>query len=80
MPPRTITGELGTSGLRQSGGFIWEEFLAKLQGQGGAKIYREMMDNDPVIGAFLFAIGMLVRSAEFTVQPVDDSAEAMQYA
>lgn len=76
---KALTVEIGSTGLRQSGGFIWDEFLAKLQGQNGAKVYREMADNDPIVGAVLFAIGMLVRSAEFKFQPADESSRSIEY-
>jgi hypothetical protein len=75
-----ILAEAGVTGLPITGGFIWNEFLAKLQGQGGSRIYREMMDNDPVIGAMIFAIQMLVRGAEFTMQAVDDQSESVMWA
>lgn len=77
---KAIIAEVGVTGLPITGGFIWNEFLAKLQGQGGSRIYREMSDNDPVIGAILYAIGMLVRSVDFKIQPADDSSEAIQWA
>lgn len=70
--------ELGSTGLRQTGGFIYDEFLSKLVGYQGAKAYREMQDNDPVVGAVLFAISMLVRGAPFHFQAVDDSPEALE--
>ena len=47
--------ELGTSGLRRSGGFVHEEFLNQLRGRRGFLVYREMADNDPVIGSILYA-------------------------
>lgn len=67
---------IGTTGLRQFGGYVQEEFLKELRGLNGARIYREMADNDPTVGALLFAITMLVRQVEWTVQATDDSEEA----
>ncbi len=52
--------EIGSSGLRRSGGYINEEFLSNLQGVKGFKVYREMHDNDPVIGAMLYAIDKVI--------------------
>jgi hypothetical protein len=46
----------GASGLKRSNGIIYEEFLTELIGQRANKIYKEMTDNDPVIGAMLFAV------------------------
>lgn len=70
--------ELGATGLRQTGGFVYDEFLSKLVGYQGAKVYREMQDNDPVVGAVLFAISMLVRGAPMHFQAVDDSSAALE--
>lgn len=68
-------GEAGQTGLRRSAGFVQEEFLAELRGRRGMQIYREMRDNDPVIGAFLFAIGMMIRQVEWKVEPGGDQPE-----
>ena len=67
---------LGTSGLRQYGGYVQEEFLRELKGLNGARVYREMADNDPIVGALLFAIQMLIRQVDWRVQAADDSPEA----
>ena len=64
--------ELGSSGLRRSGGTITEEFLAVLQGVKGFKVYREMRDNDPVIGAMLYAIDKVVTRLEWRVEGDDE--------
>jgi phage gp29-like protein len=68
--------ELGSSGLRRSGGTITEEFLANLQGVKGFKVYREMRDNDPVIGAMLYAIDKVITRLEWHVEG-DDERTAM---
>jgi phage gp29-like protein len=64
--------ELGSSGLRRSGGTITEEFLANLQGVKGFKVYREMRDNDPVIGAMLYAIDKVITRLEWHVEGEDE--------
>ena len=63
--------ELGTTGLKQTGGFLHEEFLRQLAGQKGMRVYREMGDNDPVVGGLLFAIDMLFRQVEWRVEPAE---------
>jgi phage gp29-like protein len=63
--------EIGSSGLRRSGGTINEEFLASLQGVKGFKVYREMHDNDPVIGAMLYAIDKVITRLEWHVEGED---------
>jgi hypothetical protein len=82
MPPKRkeaavkiSTTEVGESGLKQWSGIVREEFLPNLQGLRGLKTYREMKDNDPVVGAALFAAGMLLRNAPWNVQAADDSDE-----
>lgn len=74
--PAPAQAEIGTTGLRHYGGFVVEEWLATLAGRRGAWVYREMADNDSVIGAILFAIDMLVRSVEWTVIEGGDPAAA----
>jgi hypothetical protein len=63
--------EVGVSGLQYSSGIVTEEFLTDLQGTNAAKVYREMRDNDPVIGAMMFAVEMMIRQAEWEVKPVE---------
>ena len=52
--------EIGRIGQRRYGGVIYEEFLHELRGKRGIEAYREMSENDDVVGAILFAIEMLV--------------------
>lgn len=67
---------VGGTGLKQTAGYIHEEFLRELAGQRGMRKFREMAENDYVCGAFLFAIETLIRGVEWTVQPADDTSEA----
>jgi hypothetical protein len=66
---------IGSTGLRQYGGFVAEEFLKELAGVKGSRVYREMADNDATVGAVLFAVTTLIRQSDWTVQAVDDSIE-----
>lgn len=68
-----IFKELGTSGLKQSGGFIYEEFLKKLQWPYAGQIYQEMSSNDPVITAILFCCRMLMRQVTWEVKACSDN-------
>jgi hypothetical protein len=74
------TSEHGLPGLEQYAGTINEEFLTQLQGIRGRKVFKEMSENDAVIGAMLFAIEMFLRPVEWKVEPYDDSAEAKKDA
>ena len=74
-PSSTDFMEVGSSGLHQNGGEIRQEFLRQLQGKQAYANYREMADNDPVIGAMLHAIEMLIRGTDWAVEPVDNNDE-----
>ncbi len=67
--------ELGSTGLRRSGGTVFEEFLVNLRGQRGARIYREMADNDPTIGSMLYAIEKVITRLEWRVDPFSDDSQ-----
>jgi hypothetical protein len=71
--------EAGVSGLKYSSGIITEEFLTDLRGTNAAKVYREMRDNDAVIGAMMFAVEMLIRQATFEVDEGEASTEQAEY-
>ena len=68
-----LLGELGLTGLDRQAGDVFEEFLTQLKLDKANKIFREMRDNDPVIGAMLFAVEMLIRQVEWRVSPAGDS-------
>ena len=65
------------SGLKSRWGRgVQEEWLAELRGKKGIKVYQEMSDNEPIIGALLFAMRTLIRGTEWSmVDPEDESAE-----
>lgn len=70
--------ELGVSGLSRTGGFVTDEFVKTLRGQRGMRVWREMADNDPVVGALLFAIERLILQIDWRVDPYesDDQNDA----
>lgn len=72
--------EVGDSALNRTGGFVRTDFLPELMGMQAARTFREMAYNDPVIGAILFAMRMLMRQAEWDVQAADDSGPAQEEA
>jgi len=67
--------ELGSTGLRRSGGTVYEEFLTSLRGIRGARVYREMADNDPTIGSMLFAIEKVITRLEWRIDPYSDDSQ-----
>lgn len=65
----------GATGLKRTGGYIFEEFLKELQGQNASRIYQEMTDNDPIIGAMFFSIEMFLRKVNWFVDPATEDAD-----
>lgn len=61
--------ELGVTGLKRASGYLDEEFLPQLRGRKAVQIYKEMSENEPLIGALLFAIDRLLRNVEWRVEP-----------
>ena len=80
MASNNLFRESGSTGLRRSGNYVLEEFLPQLQGYRAIQTYREMRDNDPVVGAILFAIDKLVRQVKWRVQPASSSVEDVRAA
>ena len=72
--------ELGATGLQTSGGRVHEEFLTQLMGELGRKVYREMSENDAIVGAMLYALEMLIRPVTWTVEAGGEDAEALRSA
>jgi len=80
-PTSTDFMELGSAGLIQYGGQVQEDFIQQLQGKRGIANYREMADNDPVVGAIMHAIEMLMRKVDWSVDASDvEDEQALSYA
>lgn len=67
--------ELGVAGVKISHGFVYDEFLLKLIGDKGRKVYREMRDNDAIVSAILFAVEMLLRAVDWRVESDEELNE-----
>jgi len=67
---------IGSTGLRQYGGWVRDEFLPQLTGPQAARTFREMQDNSPTVGAIMFAIRQSMREVTWRVESADDSADA----
>ena len=72
--------ELGSTGLKRWGGYVDEEFLPQLKGRKAVGVFREMSDNDPVVGAVVFAVDMLLRQISWRAEPHSSSIEDQQAA
>jgi hypothetical protein len=76
----TDFSEFGHSGIKQFSGRIYEEFLSSLQGPKGIAVYREMSENDEVVGSSLYAMERIIAQADWFVSPADDSNESLRDA
>jgi hypothetical protein len=74
------TEEIGATGLRIYSGRVDEEFLRQLRGRRGLQIFREMRDNDAVVGAVLFAVEMLIRQVTWTVEAASSATADQEVA
>lgn len=61
--------EYGRIGQYRYSGMFFEEFLPELRGTRGVQTYYQMSENDDTVGAILFAIQMLMRQVDFTIEP-----------
>lgn len=73
---RVRFSEIGNTGLNRQGGIVHEEYLPQLYGEKGVKVFKEMSSNDPVVGAILFTIDMLLRGVEWTIEAAEEGGEA----
>lgn len=64
-----VFNEYGRVGQNKYAGVFDEEFLTELKGIKGIEVYKEMSDNDDIIGAMLFAIEMLIRQVKWDIEP-----------
>ncbi len=72
--------QLGTTGLKRYGPYVYEEFLPELRWPRAGKVYQEMADNDPVIGAILYLAEMLIRGTSWSVEPASTRKEDTEAA
>ncbi len=70
-----MVGRSGLEGVRS--GFLLDEPMPELRGLEGAKRFRQMSENDPVIGGILFAASMLMRGVDWRIKAKDKSAAAI---
>lgn len=56
------------------------EFLPELRGKQAIKKYKEMRDNDPIIGGIMHAVETVLKNADWVAKPVDNSSAAVAEA
>lgn len=72
--------EIGATGLKRQGGRIDEEFLTELKGDRWRRVIEEMRNNDPIVGAVLFAIEMVIRGVEWASIPAGTTPQDAEAA
>lgn len=63
----------GDTGLKGYSGRIVDDPLPELHGRRGMEAYRKMGDNSPIVGAYVWLVETMLRSAEATVEAAPDS-------
>jgi hypothetical protein len=66
---------VGVSGLRVSDGRIDDELHARLRGPEALKLYREMSDNDAIIGTILHLSRTWLTQTSWHIAPSDEASE-----
>lgn len=73
--------ELGVYGRNTYTGDIRaDEFLQELKGKRAIQKYREMRDNNAIVGSVMYAVEQTLRDVKIDVVPADESQEAKQEA
>lgn len=72
--------QLGTTGLRRTKNYVYEEFLPQLRWPEAGRIYQEMADNDAVIGSILYLAEMLIRGTDWDVVPASTAQADIEAA
>lgn len=68
-----IFREQGETGLKESNGWVYEEFLPKLQWPRAGAVYQEMSSNDPVVTAILVTARQLIKQVTWSVEAASRS-------
>lgn len=74
--PDNPLAEMGVTGLKRSAGIVDEEFLPALRGRKAIKVFKEMTDNDPIVGSLMFTIDKLLRQVEYRVEAADNTPDS----
>ena len=72
---------LGVSGKNTYNGDIRaDEFLQELKGKKAIQKYKEMRDNNAIVGSVMYAVEQTLRDVEIKIKPANDSEEAKSEA
>jgi hypothetical protein len=75
-----IFNEIGVTGLKESSGGIYEEFVPKLRWPKAGEVFQEMSSNDPVITAILLCSRQLIRNVSWQVKPASSALADLEAA
>lgn len=68
--------EIGATGLKHWGGFVFEEWARELQSaRRSAEVFREACDVDPVLSGLIYAIDILCRRCSWHFEPGGETRE-----
>ena len=73
LPTSDYMLEAGNSGLKIYGGYVVDEYDPNLRGIRGARMYREMSDANPTIGAIMFIIFQSISKIDWHIKPADET-------
>lgn len=78
--PKLNLESLGTTGLPVWGGRVYDEALRDLAGDRGRRIFREMSEQDPIIGGIMLGVEFLARQVNWSIKPASDTEKAKEVA
>lgn len=67
---------IGSTGLKETGGWVYEEFHRQLQGKQGIRLYSEMARNSSTIGAIRRLVRDLAKQVKWEIRPAEKPADA----
>ena len=73
--PATFVEQGVDGGYNYRYGIRQDDLLVELRGRTGMRRYRQMVDDDPTVGAILAGITMLARGADWTFKPRNGSKD-----
>lgn len=66
--------EIGASGLRHTAGMVLEEFVPNLQGRRANMVFREMSDNEPIVGGITLAFEQVAGRLDWHIEPPENAS------
>jgi len=77
---RDLFEAIGDSGLKRYSGYVQDEYIKALIGKKGAYTYKEMSDNDPIVGTIIFTITQIIKRTRWFAEPAKDLPPGMEAA